>query len=397
MPQAKQTHIAGAGRRPESIDEIRTELLIIGIDGRNLVAPLTGVGRYIVGIAAGLTAMGHDLRFYLPHASRANLEALEGSRISIGSFRGAAARAFWGQAVLPRVAGADSLDVFWGPGHRLPPGLPERLPRVLTIYDLVWQKAPETMRLRTLIGEKLFFKPSLRRADVITTVSTSTATDIAAAFSLAGTPVMTIYPGVSDLPVADGDALRRHGVSGPFALFVGTLEPRKNLPRLFEAYASLPEAVRRRCGLVVVGARGWETADLARLAQDLKIGSTIHLIGRIADRELAAFYKQCRFLVMPSLYEGFGLPIIEANAMGAPVLTSNLSSMVEAVGDAGITVDPADTHSIAEAFSRLATDDELRDRLAARARDNVRRYDWKAAATQFEQAFALALRRREGR
>lgn len=338
---------------------------------------------------------GHDLRIYVPSLPASDLGALSASIVSSGRYGNVALRAYWGQVVLPAVVKRDSLDVFWGPSHRLPPKLPSRLPRVLTIYDLVWKKSPETMHFRTLAGERMLFNSSLRRADVVTTVSTSTADDIAAVFPALRTPVLKIYPGAGAPKSGNADdAVALTGIAGEFALFVGTLEPRKNLPRLLEAYASLPETVRQRCKLVVAGGKGWEPSDLRQLAATLNIGGNVQFLGRVSDQTLTALYRRCRFLVMPSLYEGFGLPIIEANALGAPVLTSNVSSMVEAAGDAGLLVDPHNVASIADGFNRLATDSELRNRLASHARANAARYDWADAAGKFEHAFSLAIDRR---
>ena len=367
----------------------------IGIDARNLVTRLTGIGRYVLRFSQHLVEAGHDVRLYLPEPPGNDLGEAGAATVEVAAYRGALPRTVWGQTVLPRLARRDAVDVFWGPAHRLPPGLPGSMPRVLTVHDLVWLKAPQTMHARTLVGEKLFFARSLRKAHVICADSAATATDIREAFPGLTCPVVTVYPGADSLPARSGEAvLERYGIDRPFALFVGTLEPRKNLARLLEAYARLRPEARSRCMLVIAGGRGWESSTLSAPARKGEGQSGVRFLDYVGDDDLAVLYRACRFLVLPSLYEGFGLPIVEANACGAPVLTSNLSCMPEVAGEAAVYVDPLDVGSIADGFARLALDDGLHAGLAGRARANAARFDWRRSTQQLVAAFQEAARLR---
>lgn len=374
----------------------------IAVDARNLVPRLTGIGRYVLEISQRLAASDHDLKLYLPDQPSTDLRGLTGAQIEIGKFPGAAARTLWGQTVLPRLARRDGVDVFWGPAHRLPVGLSKSIPRVLTIHDLVWIKAAATMQARTLMGERLFLVSSLMQADIIVTVSDSTAADIRARFPKLMAPIVTVYPGANSLPpagnerLADHDGvLAKHKIDKPFALFVGTLEPRKNLIALLKAYASLDAKTQSKCLLVIAGGKGWGGQDLETEVAAAGIGQHVRMLGYVNELELAALYARCLFLTMPSVYEGFGLPIVEANAFGAPALTANLSSMPEIGGEAALLVDPHSIQSIADGFRRMVNDDALRATLAAHARPNAARFDWTRCAAQLVDVFRQAQRLRE--
>jgi len=139
------------------------------------------------------------------------------------------------------------------------------------------------------------------------------------------------------------------GIVKPYVLFVGTLEPRKNLRRLLGAWAGLPAALRQSHQLVIAGGKGWGGVDVPQLVQALGLGDTALVLGYVSDAQLAGLYAHARFLAMPSLYEGFGLPLVESMAHGVPVLTANCSAMPEVAGDAGVLVNPLSEPDIASA------------------------------------------------
>ena len=197
-------------------------------------------------------------------------------------------------------------------------------------------------------------EPAVRTADRIVADSGSTADAVKMLFPRHSAKVSVVYPGLTVLPdQKSSDFLMSHRIDRPYALFVGTLEPRKNLLNLLEAYARLPEEARRKLLLVIAGGQGWRLGDLRQHISRLGISASVRLSGYISDAELATLYGNARFLVMPSFYEGFGFPIIEANAAGIPVLTSNSSSMPEVAGDAALLVDPNNVQSIADGLLRL--------------------------------------------
>lgn len=355
----------------------------IGVDARNLVPSLSGIGRYVLEMCRALGEQGHSLILYLPEPPHVPLPALPGCELRIGNFKGPWRRAIWSMTTLPKTARRDQLDLFWGPAHRLPPGLPAQIPTIVTIHDLVWLKAAETMRWQTWLGERAFMAASLKRARHIVSDSEATAKDIIAFYPDAAGRVTVIYPGLTTLPPPGGRTLvplDDHGQKQRYALFVGTLEPRKNLTRLLHAFASIQPSSLSGLKLVIAGGQGWRMDDLSALISKLGIEDRVILTGYVSDEELAKLYFSAEFLLMPSLYEGFGFPIIEAHSFGVPVITSNRSSMPEVAGHGALFVDPENETTIADAILRLHSDCDLRERLSHNGMENAARFSWHPSA-----------------
>jgi glycosyltransferase involved in cell wall biosynthesis len=355
------------------------------VDARTLVVQRTGIGRYVHEAGKALIAAGHELFFYWPEAVPVPA-GLEAATHRHGAFPGGLGRLAWSMTSLPRQVARDRLDVFWGPAHRLPFGLPKTLPAVVTIHDLVWMVHPQTMRRRGLLAERLLMPAALHRADRIVAVSEATRTEIAGRFPKLAGRTLTVHPGATALPRDSGSA-GGEKTDEPYALFVGTIEPRKNLAGLLRALAILRSEKGFGGRLVVVGGSGWRQSGIAGLVERLGLEKTVSFAGYISDEMLADLYAGARFLAMPSLYEGFGFPILEANRFGLSVLTSNISSMPEVAGATAHLVDPLDDRSIADGFFRLWGDDAYRERLASAAEKNVARFRWSECAEQLTAVF----------
>ena len=371
--------------------------LRIGVDARNLTASMTGIGRYICELSRELSEAGHDVVLYMPEEPKTSLKGLTSCRTRISRMRGPILRQVWAHTILPARVRCDSLDVFWGPAHRLPPFLPESLPRVVTIHDLVWLHAPETMRKRTRLGEQAFMKRSVSRADLIVTDSDATACDLAAAIPDLGKRVFTVYPGVTALPAGiDVDVASIFGINKPYVFFVGTLEPRKNLLRLLDAWKLLPASLREAWLLVIAGGKGWGMDNLVHEVSSRGLISSVRHIGYVTDSQLSALYSNAKLLAMPSIYEGFGLPIVEANSRGVPVLTSNVSCMPEIAGPDAMYANPTSSQSIADALESVLSDSFRQKKLSDAAERNARRFDWRNSAHQLIEVFrnAVAARKR---
>ncbi|WP_280176911.1 MULTISPECIES: glycosyltransferase family 1 protein [unclassified Rhizobium] len=350
---------------------------------------LSGIGRYVMEMCRALGEQGHSLVLYLPEAPRTQIPLLLGCEVKIFNFVGPWRRAIWSMTALPNAANNDGLDLFWGPAHRLPSGLARSIPTILTIHDLVWQKAPNTMRWQTWLGERAFMRASLKRADYVAADSQSTAADVSYFYPDATDRTHVIYPGLTELPLCSEPLFIQPellGTKSHYALFVGTLEPRKNLTRLLIAFSSIAPHIEG-LKLVIAGGQGWRQGDLSALIARLGVQERVILTGHISDSELAQLYASADFLLMPSLYEGFGFPIIEAQSFGIPVITSNCSSMPEVAGDAALLVDPESTADIAESIRRLASDADLRRVLGERGKSNSERFSWKKAAHEIASAF----------
>ncbi|KAA1175410.1 glycosyltransferase family 4 protein [Rhizobium tropici] len=370
----------------------------IGIDARNLTTSMTGIGRYVLEMSRHLALRGHQLYLYFPQSPHGDVKNLPPAQLRVARFPGGVKRMIWAQTELPRRAAQDGLDVFWGPAHRLPSFLDRRIARVVTIHDLVWKDMAATMRWQTRMGDRWLMKPGIAVADQVVADSEATANALREQFPAYAEKLSVIYPGLTAIQGGSkAKSLSSFGINRSYILFVGTLEPRKNLLRLLQAYASLPEAIRQELLLVLAGGQGWRLGDLKEHIASLHLQSSVRLTGYVSDADLAQLYGQARFLAMPSLYEGFGFPIIEANAMGIPVLTSNRSSMPEVAGAAGVLVDPDDVQSICRGLESLVADNVLYDRLAGEAKSNAGRFDWIESACQLERVFETAIaKRRQG-
>ncbi|EPE96998.1 glycosyltransferase family 4 protein [Rhizobium grahamii] len=364
----------------------------IGIDARNLVPKLSGIGRYVIETSRHLAELGHEVLLYLPEPPSSAEHIPPGLGSNISQFSGALPRILWGNTRLPKLAQRDQLDILWGPAHRLPILGNIETPQVLTIHDLVWYHASATMRFRGWLGERVFMGQSIKRADRIVSVSSATKAAVAALYPWAADKIDVVYPGCTPLKGGmSAEILDLQKIDRPFVLFVGTLEPRKNLIGLLEAFAALPEFIRAGLLLVIAGGQGWGLGNLEAEIKRLQLSSSVRLTGFVSDAELGALYQTAKFLAMPSHYEGFGLPIIEANAAGIPALTSNTSSMPEVGGDAAWLVEPSSVQSIADGLARLATDVPLYSKLSSAARANAERFDWRTSALALSKVFEETL------
>jgi glycosyltransferase involved in cell wall biosynthesis len=252
-----------------------------------------------------------------------------------------------------------------------------RIPAVLVIYDMVAFDRAHQPNLRSAVVERLTLGFAVRRSRAFIAISRATAQDFEARFEAARGRVSVVPLGVSPALERSDDAVRDLPPPG-FVLAVGTLEPRKNLPRLVEAYEQLDERLQRRHPLVVVGELGWRTDDTLGALRSL--GERCILLGRVSDATLAELYRRCALFCYPSLYEGFGLPVLEAMAAGAAVVTSNVSSLPEVGGEAVAYADPRDAASIGDAMRRLLESPEQRSSLGSAARTRAAGFDWDKTA-----------------
>jgi glycosyltransferase involved in cell wall biosynthesis len=231
--------------------------------------------------------------------------------------------------------------------------------------------------------DRIMMPLSVARADLVLAISQSTADQLVEYWSCMEGKVRVITPGVTKLP----EPMQLGRWSAPieakrFFLFVGTLEPRKNLARLLSAHALGIRSNTYWPPLVIVGGDGWGAGSIGKLVARLGIRDKVLILGRVSDRELATLYANALVLLMPSLYEGFGFPLIESMALGTPAIASNVSSMPEVLGDAGILVDPLSVDSIFHGMAAFIKDGSLSGRLGSRARVQASQFSWDSAADQ---------------
>lgn len=257
-------------------------------------------------------------------------------------------------------------------------------PCAIVVYDLVAFIAGANAQKRASLIERWTIGIGVRRAAALACISEATRADLVERVP-SSAPRSFVVPLAADERFADPGAKSRaaavaakHGIARPYVLAAGTLEPRKNLIRLLEAWAGLREKVRDAYELVLVGPVGWEADEIVAAARAARIVIT----GYVPDDELAALYAGCELFCYPSLYEGFGLPVLEAMKAGAPVLTSNRSSLPEVAGDAAALVDPRFADRIGSEIARLLDDPAERERLRAAGAVRAAQFTWERTAIQ---------------
>ena len=263
-------------------------------------------------------------------------------------------------------------------------------PVVVSIHDLSFEHLPETFHRRSRIQLRLTVRSSARRAAKVLTLSEHTRRDVIETYGIEPSRITAIplaAPG-HFYPVEDNRELQRvrhnYGIDGKYILSVSSIQPRKNLTRLVQAYASLRDKLTETelPKLVLVGKRGWLYDDTLRALEETRLADSVILTGYVPESDLPALYSGAICFVYPSYFEGFGLPPLEAMKCGAPVIVGNQTSLPEVVGDAGLTVDPFEVRSIAEAIEKLINDSVLRRELSVKGRSRAETFNWRKTAQQ---------------
>ncbi len=265
---------------------------------------------------------------------------------------------------------------------------------VTTIYDLTPLLFPEHHTMQTRDLYRRFFRFAQTEADAVIVISEATKRDVITHLDLEPERVHVVHAGVDPrFHPLDRTTVAQALASlelqpQRYILHVGTIEPRKNLVRLIEAYHRLRQEVSPPVPqLVLAGALGWMSEEVFRRVKALGLEDDVRFVGRVEGAVLPALYNGARLFAYPSLYEGFGMPVLEAMACGTPVVTSNVSSLPEVAGDACLLVDPTDVRQVAQAMARLLEDDALRDRLRQKGLARAAQFRWDRAATKALQVY----------
>jgi len=286
------------------------------------------------------------------------------------------------------------VDLFHATDHLLP--RLSQVKSVFTLHDLVFRFYPETHKPLNRWFLTLMMPRFLQAADAVIAVSECTKRDAIRLYGVDESKIRVIYEGVNPrfrpaTPEAISVVCQKHGLPEHFILSVGTIEPRKNLNTLLEAYHALRHQ-GAEFKLVIVGKKGWLYHGFFRRLRDLGLEDEVIFPGFVSDEDLPALYSAADLFIFPSLYEGFGLPPLEAMACGTPVVTSDVSSLPEIVGDAAITVDPHNAEELAEDILRILGDPELRVRLQNKGLARAKIFSWEDTAKKtleiYEEVFA---------
>ncbi len=340
----------------------------IGIDARPLTMRRTGIGNYVHGLVQLLPQIApeHDYFLYSNREIRSPLSSGVWRERSDRAFRFCPG-SFWLAARGGRLARKDRLDVFWSTAAMLPPGIPDGVLKIITVYDLVWLRFPETMPRYTRFVQQVFAEKAISSADIIVVISRSTGEELTRRLGVPNEKIRLVYPGISesynpqDPEKAAEYISNKYGVPRRYLAAVGTLEPRKNLKLLVEVLRILKSKGQLDCPLLVAGAGGWKNSQLFREIQAAGLTKReIRFLGYLPDEDLPFFYAGAQLFLFPSLYEGFGIPPLEAMACGTPVIASNAQPMPEILGDAAILEPPANAERFTAAIRRVLADVNLR-------------------------------------
>jgi glycosyltransferase involved in cell wall biosynthesis len=280
-------------------------------------------------------------------------------------------------------------DVFFSMTHYAPRFSP--VPTVVSIMDVSYAHFPELFNASDLYQLKHWTAYSVKRAKRVLTISDASKSDIMKEYRVPDKKIVTIYPGIKEITSLEprvfgmNQLKANYGLTDRFVLFVGTLQPRKNIVRLIEAFKKVIDKEDGSDGsknlqLVIIGKRGWLYEEILEKPNDLGIADRVKFLEGINDDELAVFYQHALCYVLPSLYEGFGLPVVEAMQRGCPVITSKVSSMPEAGGDAALYVNPESVDDIAEKIEQVISDKKLRESMIAKGKEQVKKFSWEKSA-----------------
>jgi glycosyltransferase involved in cell wall biosynthesis len=281
-------------------------------------------------------------------------------------------------------------DLFWTPGTFL---LPIRCSIVGTIYDLTTIIYPEFHRRKVVKHQEKMFNYFKESASLIIAISENTKIDIMKYLRIPEDKIRTIYCGVGDefrkiedIRVLES-RLRGIGIDYPYIFYLGTLEPRKNVERLIEAFIQLKKRKQINEKLVISGIKGWGYQSIFDKVASSGIEKEIIFTGFVPNEFLPFLYNGASAFVYPSLYEGFGLPVLEAMACGVPVVTSNVSSLPEVAGDAAILLNPYSVDELADGIWRILSDEDLRNRCITKGIERAKSFTWERCAMETLKAF----------
>ncbi|GMU22546.1 MAG: glycosyl transferase [Phycisphaerae bacterium] len=368
-----------------------SDRLRVILDDRCLRNVRTGVGHYVAELIATLPQVAPDLdvlafcrRFVTrgesPQAPQGGAEMMKAPRPARGRWP------YWARRLVQETYGTafEALGTLLGyriyhePNH-IPSPWPG--PVVTTIHDLSALRFPAWHPPDRVAWYERSFVAALPRSSHFITVSEFTRREMVDLLGINPERITAIPLGVRAVfhprPAEAVEAWRKsRGLSGGYVLFVGTHEPRKNLPGLLVAYGRLPESLRRRFPLVIAGAGGWAHERLVDLVVQENLSPDVRMLGYVSDEELAWLYAGARVLVWPTFYEGFGLPPLECMASGTPVVTSQVASLPEVVGDAGVLVDPHDVEGFTRAVARILVDEGWAGELAQAGLARSKAFSW---------------------
>ena len=364
-------------------------MIKLGIDISPLSPPLTGVGFYTQKMLEALNRKDISItgfspkpleNEFCPQIFSHSLPSIFNKMIPKKLWQ-----PIWRQFFLAQQVQRSKVTLFWSPRHVLPWSRIPHIPYILTIHDLVWKICPETMDRRNYYHEKVLVPHSVKNAAAIICISETTKYDLMRFLKVPENKIHVTYLAPVHTPLVKpiNSAYIALHHNQPFVLALGTQEPRKNYSRLIEAYAKLSSVLKHEFKLIIVGKKGWGNNNLMALVEKLNLKSSIIIYDYLPEDRVSYLLQEATCLAFPSLYEGFGLPLVEAMAMGTAVITSNIGSMAEIAGDSALLIDPYDVDSIVDGLKAVLQNNTLRQSLEERGLQRAKSFSWQKAGAQF--------------
>lgn len=352
----------------------------IGVNAQPLVNALTGIGQYTLALLKHLVTDHPDVEWVLYASGPLTTPFFDGMKnvtLSIHPTPSKIQQVLFFAFCMKKILEKDNIDVFWSPTHILPLQKSKTVKYVMSVHDLVCIKMPKTMPFVNAIKDKLLFFPSVRNADAIFALSKTTRHDLIHHVSLKTDPIL-VYPAYEKIK---SDDKKSPLVSGKYILSVCTKEPRKNLSALLKAYLQLPTTLQQEYTLVFCGSNGWKSSGFLKAIAEASKTHPIINFDYVTDDERNNLYQHATLFVFPTLYEGFGLPVIEAMSYGIPVLTSDIPIMREVGRDAALYANPNNTQAIADQIQEILTYPERLSEYSRKAVQHYTHYNsWKHGA-----------------
>jgi glycosyltransferase involved in cell wall biosynthesis len=364
----------------------------VGIDARLVYYSQAGIGQYIIHLVNGLAQVDQENEYVLLQSRKDDTTILERpnfKRVSLWTPSHHRLERYSLNVELMRLG----LDVLHSPDF-IPPHRPS-CKSVITIHDLAFLLYPHflTKESARYYGH---IDQAVRWTDHIISVSESTKRDTIQHLGVPEDKITVVYEAANpifrpmDRAEAQQQVRNRHGVDGPFILFVSTIEPRKNVPTLLRAMWQLKECYKEDVRLVLAGGKGWLFEDAFAVVDELNLDGRVHFVGRVPSEDLLHLYNAAEMLAHPAFYEGFGLPPLEAMACGLPVVVSDVASLPEVVGDAGLLIDPHDADELTVAMWRVLNSGDMRQEMQKKGLVQAERFSWERAARETQKIYQLA-------
>ena len=374
----------------------------LAFNATSLLSPLTGIGQYSLQLATGLAARP-DINVEFFYATRWSREVITTPPAFTASLLpklrayipySYELKRFVSRCQFRMGNASKRFDLYHEPNYLT---LPIDAPKVVTVHDLSWIRFPEMHPIERVRAMNKYFEPSLAGASLILTDSDFVQQELIDVFGVEAKRMRTVRLGVEPLFKPQSQEMTKsvlsaHGlVHRQYLVAVGTLEPRKNLQLALQAFMQLPVRLRQNFPLVIVGMQGWHTTELTRNLAPLIAAGEVQQLGYLPRGDLAAVIAGAIALIYPSVYEGFGLPPLEAMACGVPVIAANASSLPEVVGDAGILIDPQDVQGLVQAMKELIENAVLHDDLSLKALKRSATFSWQRCVDQTVGAYQEVL------